>query len=54
MEWSGKNLGIYHDVITTALDIELIQGDIASKGSQSLPCIRAIIRGVLLCDSREA
>ena len=32
--------GISVDVITTELDIELPEGDTASKGSQSLPHIK--------------
>ena len=45
--------GISVDVITTELDIELPEGDTASKGSQSLPHITAVNRGALSCDSRE-
>ena len=51
MEWSGKNLKAY--AITSELDIELTEGDTASKGSQSLPRITAVNRGALSCDSRE-
>ena len=44
---------ISDDVITTELDIELTEGDTASKGSQSLPHITAVDTGALSCDSRE-
>ncbi len=42
---------ISNDIITTELDIELTEGDIASKGSQSSPCIMAVNRGALSCHS---
>ena len=45
--------GISDDVITTELDIELTEGDTASKGSQSLPRITAVNRGALSRDFRE-
>ena len=46
--------GTSDDVITTELDIELTEGDTASKGSQSLPRIAAVNnRGALSCDFRE-
>ena len=44
---------ISDDVIITEQDIELTEGDTASKGSQSLPRITAVNRGALSCDSRE-
>ena len=46
--------GISDDIITTELDIELTEGDTASKGSQSLPRIMAVNRGALSCDFRKA
>ena len=45
--------GISDDIFTTELDIELTEGDTASKGSQSLPRLTAVNRGVLSCGSRE-
>ena len=48
-----KLKGISDDVIMTELDIELTEGDTASKGSQLLPRITAVIRGALSGDSRE-
>ena len=44
--------GISDDVYTTELDMELTEGDTASKGSQSLPRTTAVNRGALSCDSR--
>ena len=40
-------------VITTKLNIELTEGDTASKGSQYLPRIMAVNRGALSCVSRD-
>ena len=39
--------GISDNVIITELDIELTEGDTASKGSQSLPRLMAVNRGAL-------
>ena len=43
--------GICDDNITTELDIELIEGDTANKGS--LHHITAVNRGAFSCNSRE-
>ena len=55
VRWHGREEleGISGDVITTELYIELTEGDTVSKGSQSFPCITAVTRGTLSCNSRE-
>ena len=45
--------GVSKDVIITELDIELTEGDTASKGSQSLPRITAPNSDALPCNSKE-